>query len=398
MRWPAQDGPVLAMMTVQVTVWAGLFYSFPALVLHWQAEFDWTMPELMGAFTLAISVYALGLPVYGRLIDRGLAPVSFPAGALAGALLLIGLGFVETRGAFYALWAAIGVTMGLTLYEPCFALVTRARGNDARRAITAITLVGGFASTLAYPLTAAVAGWAGWRAALAVLAGLIVVLALPLARWAATRLEAEAATRAGPATPARAARRRRLVTDRRYWPLAAGFALAALTSGIFLSHLLPIMAAQGVPERTAILAAALVGPAQVAGRVLMMLAWTRASAIGLAQAAMLTLTAGALFLAGSTWAALLVVGFALCQGAGYGVVGILRPVVTREAFGQREFGAVSGAVSAPALLVFALAPYLGASLVPGGGYGPVLALGAAAPVAGAALLAVSARQIARAQA
>jgi len=139
----------------------------------------------MGAFSLSIAVYALGAPLYGRLIDRGLAPITFPLGTLGGAVLLVSLTSAETLPRFYTTWAALGICMGLTLYEPCFALVTRARAGDARRAITAITLVGGFASTLAYPLATTLAANGGWRAAIHVLAALVVLVAAPLSHWAA---------------------------------------------------------------------------------------------------------------------------------------------------------------------------------------------------------------------
>ncbi|RMA43970.1 MFS transporter [Rhodophyticola porphyridii] len=383
-----RDPAILALMGMQVTVWAGLFYSFPALVLHWQAEFGWSTAEIMGAFTISIAVYALGAPLFGRLIDRGVAPFSMPLGAVIGAGLLATLSFVDTLSAFYLIWAAIGATMGLTLYEACFAIVTRARGADARQAITAITLVGGFASTLAYPLTHWLAGIGGWRTAICVMAALVILLAAPLARLAARNLEAEARALPQSQSPdtAQSAPRPFVLRLPGYWAVAGGFALAALTSGIVLSHLLPIMAAQGVSDDMAILAAAAIGPAQVAGRMAMMAAGNRMSALRIAQIAMATLAFGALMMAAAGWVAALVLAFGVLQGAGYGVVGIMRPVVTRDILGQRDFGAVSGAVSLPSLFLFALAPFLGAVLFDLAGYAPVLLLCMAAPVAGAALL------------
>ncbi|MBO6604295.1 MAG: MFS transporter [Roseicyclus sp.] len=381
-----RDPAILALMGMQVTVWAGLFYSFPALVLHWQAEFGWSTAEIMGAFTISIAVYALGAPLFGRLIDRGAAPISMPLGAAIGAGLLVALAFADTLLAFYLIWAAIGATMGLTLYEACFAIVTRARGADARRAITAITLVGGFASTLAYPLTHWLAGIGGWRTAICAMAALVVLVAAPLARLAARKLEAQARAHALPTDTAPSPPRPFVLHVPGYWAIAGGFALAALTSGIVLSHLLPIMAAQGVSDDMAILAAAAIGPAQVAGRMVMMAVDTRISALRIAQIAMATLALGAVMMAAACWVAALVLAFGVLQGAGYGVVGIMRPVVTRDILGQRDFGAVSGAVSLPSLFLFALAPFLGAVLFDLAGYGPVLLLCMAAPVAGAILL------------
>ncbi|QBY01568.1 MFS transporter [Rhodophyticola sp. CCM32] len=386
---PIRDRAILALMGMQVTIWAGLFYSFPALVLDWQAEFGWTTTEIMGAFTIAIAIYALGAPLFGRLIDAGAAPFSMPGGAVLGAGLLLSLIWVETLTAFYLIWAAIGVTMGLTLYESCFAIVTRAYGAGARAAITAITLVGGFASTVAYPLSHWLTQLGGWRMAIIIMSGLVLGVAAPLARVAARRLETQAPRTPAPETSgtmASTGKRPPVLRQPEYWVIATGFALAALTSGIFLSHLLPIMAAQGVSDDMAILTAAVIGPAQVAGRVAMMAMGNRLSALRIAQCAMAALAGGALMMAAAGWIAGLVLGFGLLQGAGYGVVGIMRPVITRETLGQKDFGALSGAVSLPSLLFFALAPFMGAALFGLAGYGPVLALCAAAPLAGALLL------------
>jgi MFS family permease len=132
MRAVIRDTQIITLTYVQLTVWMSLFYSFPALVLFWQADFGWTTAQIMGAFSLSIAVYALGAPLYGRLIDRGLAQITFPLGALGGAVLLVSLTSTEPLPRFYITWAALGSWMGLTLYGPCFALVTRARAGDAR--------------------------------------------------------------------------------------------------------------------------------------------------------------------------------------------------------------------------------------------------------------------------
>jgi len=134
------------------------------------------------------------------------------------------------------------------------------------------------------------------------------------------------------------------------------------------------------------------GPAQVAGRIVMMAA-TRTAAIRLTQIAMGSLALGALAMAGAAAAAPLVLVFAIFQGAGYGVVGILRAVVTREVLGQQNFGAIAGAVSLPALLAFAAAPFLGAVLMNMAGPVPLLMLCIIAALMGAAMLRVTARTL-----
>lgn len=384
MRQALSDPAILALTVAQTLTWAAFFYVFPALVLRWQAEFGWTAGAAMGAFSLALAVQGLAARWAGGLIDRGLAPVAMPCGVLLGCACLGLLTRVEALWQFYALWAVTGLAMSLTLYDAAFALVIRGRDETARAAITAITLVAGFASTIAYPLTAWVSEGAGWRAAVWVLVALVAAVALPLAAFAARRLETDAPPHA-PETAAGGPEPRPRHRPG-FRPLAIGLGLSALAVGTVTSHLLPLFAALGVTSAPAVLAAALIGPSQVAGRLLLMTAGARGAARDLAVAALagMGLAAAILFAADASPLAVLV--FAVLHGAFYGMVSILRPLVIRETLGLRDFGAVQGAVVRPALLAFAAAPFVAALVADAMGYGAVIALCVAAQVAGAALL------------
>ncbi|MDG4649539.1 MFS transporter [Roseibacterium sp. SDUM158017] len=383
MRAALSDPPILALMVAQTLIWAATFYVFPALVIEWRAEFGWSAGQVMGALSLALAVQGLAAGRAGDLIDRGLAPVSMPGGALLGAGCLALLTQVDALWQFYALWGVIGLGMSLTLYDAAFALVVRGRDETARQAITAITLVAGFASTIAYPLTAWVSGGAGWRAAVWVLVALVVLVNMPLAAFAARRLEREGAARedATGAPPAQAAWRRP-----GFWPLTLGLGFSALAVGIVTSHLLPLFAALGVASATAVLAASIVGPSQVAGRVALSLAGLRVPGRILAVGALAGMgLAATLLLGAGAWPAL-VLTFAVLHGMCVGLVSILRPVVIRETLGPRGFGAVQGAVVRPALFAFAAAPFVAALVADAAGYLPVIALCIAAQAGGAALL------------
>jgi MFS family permease len=384
MRQALRDPAILALMVAQTLTWAAIFYVFPALVLDWQAEFGWSSGEAMGAFSLALVVQALAAGRAGGLIDRGLAPVSMPGGVALGCVCLGLLTWVETLWQFYAVWAALGLAMSVTLYDAAFALVIRGRDETARAAITAITLVAGFASTIAYPLTAWVSEAAGWRAAVWVLIALVALGALPLAAFAARRLERDAARNGTPRAEPEARIAPRLRAG--FWPLAIGLGLSALAVGVVTSHLLPIFAALGVGSATAVLAASMVGPAQVAGRIVLMTAGARRLSRDLAIAALLGMgLAAALLLPAGSWPAS-VLAFAILHGMFYGMVSILRPLVIRETLGPRDFGAIQGAVVRPALLAFAAAPFVAALLADAMGYGAVIVLCIAAQGMGAALL------------
>jgi MFS family permease len=323
----------------------------------------------MWAFSLALAVQGLAAPHVGRLIDRGGAPWGFPLGTIGALMGLAALTQVGALWQFYAVWAWLGLMMGFTLYDATFSVVTRARGPQARAGITAITLAAGFASTLAYPLTAFVTAEADWRAAVWALAGLVLVCVLMPARFATARLEAEAAARTPLSTaPGHVA----LSVTRRpgFWPLAGGFALTALGSAILLSHMLPLLRALGVPDGLAILAASTIGPAQVAGRI----------------GAFLTLAFASVAMGAAAALPALALVFAVAQGLGNGVISILRPVVTREVMGEAGFGEAAGTVARLSLFAFAIAPGLGAALADLAGYGAVVALCVAAPLGGALLL------------
>jgi hypothetical protein len=281
---------------------------------------------------------------------------------------------------FYLVWAWLGLMMAATLYDAAFSIVTRARGARARAAITAITLAAGFASTLAYPLTAAVTASGGWRAAIWVLAALVRSSSCrSTARRA--RLEAEAQAR-DPASGAAASHGRDGATG--FWPLGLGFALTALGAAILLTNLLPLMEALGVPGTSPSSPLRSSGPRRSAGRIVLTLAGARAAARGDAGCVPLHLGRGAGHRCGDRPPRPVLV-FAVGLGVGNGVISILRPVVIREVMGDGGYGESAGAVARLSLFAFASAPGLGAVLADAAGYGAVLALCACPRLAGAAL-------------
>ena len=381
-----RDPAILAFMVAETVIWAAIFYSFPALVLQWQGEFGWSATQAMGAFSIALAVQGLAAPWVGRLIDRGRAPLGMPLGALGALIGLVALTQITTLWQFYAVWTWLGLMMGFTLYDATFSVVTRARGPPARAAITAITLAAGFASTLAYPLTAVMIEVGGWRAAVWALAGLVLVLVLPLLWLGAKRLEVEVQSRNLQPAGKPTLTSQHIMHRPGFWPLAGGFALTALGSAILLAHLLPLLTALGVPMGLAILAASTIGPAQVAARVLLMLAGARVSAWQVSLGAFILLSLAALTIGAAAALPVLALVFAVAQGMGNGVISILRPVVTREVMGEVGFGESAGAVARLSLFAFAIAPGLGALLADAAGYGAVIMLCVAAPLLGALLL------------
>ena len=225
----------------------------------------------------------------------------------------------------------------------------------------------------------------GWRAAIQLMAGIAAFLAVPMLALAARWLEAEA--RPDAANAARPRRRwRELLALPRFPLLALAFALIALIPGMMLAHLFPLMAALGVPTGTAVFAASLIRPGQVAGRVAVTLAAPKARAAAITIGAMLALVAATGLMAASGWVPWLVFLAVLAYGVGNGLVGIFRPVLARERYGGADIGAIAGALAGPALFLGAVAPVLGALIAAWAGYGLMLGVAGAAGLAAVGLL------------
>ena len=378
--------PVILIAIAETLIWAALFYTFPILLLHWEADFGWGREEIAAAFTLALVVAALGSPIAGRLIDRGLSRISFPVAAFFGGGVLFALSMAETRLAFFGCWALIGLASSACLYEPCFAFLTRRKGADARGAITTVTLVAGFASTLCFPLADWLADAWGWRTALMVFAAIACFGAAPLFAIATSMMEGR--TTARPTrkendearAAARAAMRRPT-----FWLLAGSFPLLAITHGMTISHLMPILADRGASDASAVLAASLIGPCQVLGRIVITAFAGGKTAAAITQIAFFGIViAMGLFLAAHS-EALIFFGVAVFGGA-YGVLSITRPLVAADFLGRIGFGAISGALALAYIACAAAAPTLAALFWRAGGYDLTLTLGAGFAVAGMLLL------------
>lgn len=362
------DKAIWFLAAAETIIWAGLYYSFPALLIKWEVGLGWSKTDLTFCFTSAVAASALSSPIAGRLIDGGHGPVILAGSAFVGGLLIGALAFVDTFGLFWLIWVLIGVMMSACLYEPCFALVTRARGVDAKRSITLITLVAGFASTLSFPMAHTITEAADWQAAVTSFSLIVCFLGAPLAWFGARLLEREkraapVVVHTGPTPSAHG-----FLRHPGFWLLAIGFALMALNHGIVLNHLLPLLDERHFDPTTAVFAASMIGPMQVTGRLAMMAVEKHVSMHAITIASFAAVSSATLFLMGAAVAPALLVGYVVLQGSGYGITSIMKPVVTREILGERNFGAITGAMAVPYLIAFAFAPTIGSLLWESGGY------------------------------
>ncbi len=353
----------------QTVAWTGLLYSFAALFLSWEQDLGWDKADIALGLTAALGVSAVASPRMGGLIDAGHGRWVMSGGLLFGALLLAGVAFARSQPVFVALWAVIGLGQAACLYIPCFSFVTRVLGAEARPAITRITLVAGFASMIAFPTGALLADALGWRGAVLVFSASLVLLGVPLLYAGAVLLDAATPDKppAAPKAENRAAIRAAMRKPQ-FWLICAAFPMMSLGHGMLLNHIVPLLVERGLTEPTAVAAASVIGPMQVAGRVAMMrmerfagtLTLTLVSFGGGVTAALILLAAGA--------SAPLVFAFAAVQGASYGLISILQPVLTAEELGRAAFGAISGRLAVPYVGAFACAPWLAALLWEEGGY------------------------------
>lgn len=390
-----ESGAVWLLGMGQTLTYAGVYYAFPALLPELEAATGWSKAQLALGPTLAFLVMAVLTPFTGRLIDRGWGGemlVFLPIGAAGG---VAALSQVQTPWAWVAVWLAIGVMQAGMLYESCFSFLTRRLGDRARGAITRVTLIAGFSGTITFPLGHAFGQWFGGQGALLAFAFVILLGAVPV-NWlgvrALRRMERAGTPRPAPEPGALQAALRRP----EFWAISFMFGLIWLNHGVLLTYVLELFQDRGASLAAATLAASCFGPAQVLGRLVLMMYEARISNATATIISLVLVVAAALVLLAAGLAPGLVFVTAVVQGAGVGLLSILRPVLVAEVLGRRGFGAVSGAAAVAPILASAAAPSVGAAFLHWGGpglvYGACLAM-ALAGLATGTLVAAGRRRL-----
>jgi len=348
---------VATLGSAQTLAWASSYYLPAMLAAPMARDLGVSMPTVFAAFSLALVISAFIGPASGRAIDRhGGRPVLM-ATNLVFAAGLVALGLAQGPVSMFAAWALIGLAMGGGLYEAAFAALVRLYGHEARNPITGITLIAGFASTVGWPLSALLELKFGWRGACFTWAALHLLLGLPLNALLPKALPARTpphrADGAVSAPPLQPALRRPMLTAAL---LAYVFAATWFVSTAMATHLPQLLQAAGATLAVAVGAGALVGPAQVAGRLLEFGLLRRVHPLLSARLAALAHPLGA--------ALLLVVGapaalvFALLHGAGNGIMTIAKGTLPLALFGHQGYGARQGWLTLPARVTQAAAPLL----------------------------------------
>ncbi len=363
MNSPGRTATVALLGSAQTVSFASSYYLPAILAAPMARDLGVAPATVFAAFSLALLISAPLAPLSGRLIDRHGGRAVLIGTNLVLAAGLIALSFAQGVWGLFAAWALIGIGMGAGLYDAAFAALTRLYGRDSRSAITGVTLIGGFASTVSWPLSAWMEVQWGWRGACLGWAGLQLLLAIPLNAALPRRALAPAAASAVPdeaagetaQTLAPAPTLAQPQVARASVLLAFVFAAMWFTSVAMASHLPRLLQATGVTLAAAVTIGALIGPAQVAGRLLEMFWLHRLHPLWSARLATLGHPIGVLSLVLLGPAA--APAFAVLHGMGNGVMTIARGVLPLALFGPDGYGARQGWLVLPSRVASALAPY-----------------------------------------
>ena len=338
---------IVGLGLAQTLAWGSTYY-LPAVLAPAMARELGLAPAMpFAGLSLALGIAALLGPAAGRWIDRrgggGLLAAVSPVFACGLILLATATGPVG----YFSGWAVLGLAMGCGLYEAAFATLVRLHGQDARGPITGITLIAGFASTIAWPLTAWWEHAVGWRGACAAWAGLHLLICLPIH----LRLPRPGPPPAPPAAGQAAA-------GGASWAaalLAVAFAVTWFTSTAMAAHLPLLLQVAGLGTAAAVTAAALVGPAQVAARILEFGWLRRVHPLLSARLAATAHPLGGLILLLFGASAGFV--FTILHGAGNGILTIAKGTLPLVIFGAHGYGARQGWLMVPARIAQAAAPF-----------------------------------------
>jgi predicted MFS family arabinose efflux permease len=352
---------ITALGIVQILAWGTSFYIPAVFAEPIVRDTGWSLGWVVGGTSIGLLVAGLISPQVGRIIDRhGGRPVLL-ASSLFYAAGLAGIGLAPALPVYLLAWALIGIGMGTGLYDAVFAALGRLYGSEARGPITNLTLFGGFASTVCWPLSAFMIDHVGWRNACFIYAAIHLVVALPLQMSVVRRVPAQTGeTTAQDDKQTRAAPARIENEALIFALLAVVLSLAAGIGSIVVVHLLIFLQARGVDFALAVTLGTLFGPAQVGARVVERLFGNRYHPIWTMIASCGLMAIGLLLLFGSFPILLLII---LLYGAGYGISWVGRGTLPLALFGPVRFPRLMGKLAFPSLIVQALAPSAGALLI-----------------------------------
>ncbi len=353
-------GPWRAVSVLGVTEilsWGALFYPPVLTVPLIAADHGWSRSFAMGGFSLGLFVGGLCSRYVGATIDRVGGHVVMPIGSLLGAAGLTALVEAHGAAAYFSVWVVLGIAMAASLYDPAFATLGRIFGPGARAPITALTLAGGFASTVSWPATQYLIDAVGWRGTYLVYAALLAFVAAPLHAFALPRRPADSVRRPAPALASELKSATFLPAHGLAFILvAAGFASYAFVPSALSAQLLAIFKRFGLAPDIVVAIGMLFGPAQVLARICELGFGRRLHPLWIARFAVGLLVAAFALLALLPFSVAVAALFAVMYGMANGLLTIARGTVPLVLFGAGGYGRLVGRIGGPFLVVQAIAP------------------------------------------
>ena len=342
---------VTVLGTTQTLAWASSYYLPAILAAPIAEDLGLSRALVFGVFSGSLLLTALLGPAAGRAIDqRGGRDVL----AISNVIFILGLlimAFANGLPMLILSWFIIGIAMAMGLYDAAFATLAGLYGKDARNSITGITLIAGFASTVGWPLSALMEAEWGWRGACLGWVALHFFICLPLNLFLIPKAPPPPKEAAPPLSAEESRDRKRDMIL-----LAFVLATASFSSTALAAHLPGLLQSAGTSVAVAIAAGALMGPAQVAARVVEFTMMRKMNPLFSARiaAGAHPLAVVALMALGAPFAAL----FVIIHGAGNGLLTITRGTLPLALFGPVGYGQRQGFITAPARASQAFAPVL----------------------------------------
>jgi len=340
----------VAIGLTQMVNWGISYYAIGVFGPAIAADLGWSMAQTYAGFSAALVVMGLSSAPVGRMVETWGGRVVLPGGSL-----LLVSGFLMLAGAqgvmLYALaWLALGLGMRMSLYEAAFAALVRAGGLGARRAVSQVTLLGGLASTVFWPIGHLLIEALGWRGALVVYAGLALLM-LPLYRTIPP----------GRAVPEAAGGRKSADAEAPVRVSAALLFAAMIAAVSFLSsglsaHLIGMLSGFGMTVAGAVALAALPGIAQSCARLVEVIFGHRLDPLALGVVAATVLAVGMLAALGAAGAGPVAALFVLAYGAGNGLLTVVRGAQPLVLFPVARYAVIAGRLIAPSFFAAAAAP------------------------------------------
>ena len=358
---------IAVLAVTQILSWGSLYYAIAVLAPQIRLETGWRAEAVLGAFSLSLLVSGLAATPVGVLLDRHGGRLVMGAGSLVSGAGMLLLSRSHSLPVYFAAWAVLGLAMALTMYEAAFATINREFGARGRQAISTLTLFGGFASTVFWPLTQQLDQLLGWRDTYALYGALQIAVCLPLHLLLAGRSPAPAAGPASAATAAAQAERSHTLHEAlrhpAFWKLALAFAANSFIFSAMSVQLIPMFVQFGHAPALAVALAALVGPMQVAGRVGEMTLGRHALPQTIGKFTFAALPAALLVLlmfGASQWALAL---YCTLYGLSNGILTIVKGTLPAALFGRKNYGAIAGALAGPSLVARAAGPLAVAAII-----------------------------------